>query len=669
VSAAGVVIEGNKLAATNSAHGIYMSALTGAGMLVANNFVAVTGGAGSGILMNYNQDVALYHNSVNVLGTGKAVEPNLGSGNILIMKNNVFAAPGGGHAAYVNIAGAPTVTTDYNDYNSSGPVLAFWNANAADLAALRVASGQETHSISGNPGFASSTDLHTHAAFLNAAGTPIAAVTTDIDGEARSVTTPDIGADEFVPVAALSGTYTIGTAATYATLALAVSDLQSRGVSGPVTFQVKNGTYAQQLAITGGVAGASAANRVRFVSQSGNAADVVLQSPAVNPDLSDAVVVLTGTSFVNVEQMTLQATGVNGSGATVVGLRGRATDDRVLNCVLLDASETRFAVTAGSGAVIDRLELRRNQINGFIYGVYLYNASAANMVIEGNKLTATHPSYGLYLVSLTGAGVLVANNFVALTGGASGIEADYNQDVAFYYNSVNGPGTALTANLSGASNNLTMKNNVFARPDGAGYVVYMNVSAGAIVTTDYNDYHAQGPTIAYWNGPRATFTALQAASGQDSHSILFPAGFFSNTDLHTFSSSLDGAGTPIAGITTDIDGQTRNAVHPDIGADEFTRPNADVSDLPTIWQLATPTPNPSATEFGIAFALPSSQIVRITLFDVAGRRVFEPVPARAFEPGRYSVEVPTESLNPGLYFLRVKAGPFEGIRRVVVSRR
>ena len=33
---------------------------------------------------------------------------------------------------------------------------------------------------------------------------------------------------------------------------------------------------------------------------------------------------------------------------------------------------------------------------------------------------------------------------------------------------------------------------------------------------------------------------------------------------------MNGAGTPISGITTDIDGDTRNASTPDIGADEFT---------------------------------------------------------------------------------------------------
>jgi hypothetical protein len=48
---------------------------------------------------------------------------------------------------------------------------------------------------------------------------------------------------------------------------------------------------------------------------------------------------------------------------------------------------------------------------------------------------------------------------------------------------------------------------------------------------------------------------------------------FQAPDLHinpALPSPINGGGTPIAGITTDIDGQARNAVRPDIGADEFT---------------------------------------------------------------------------------------------------
>ena len=122
----------------------------------------------------------------------------------------------------------------------------------------------------------SATDLHTSVAFLDNAGTPVASVTDDYDGEPRSLTAPDIGADESTALAPLAGTYTIGAGGTYPTFAAATSDLTMRGVSGPVTFQVGSGTYTEQVALTT-PGGASSTNRIVFRSQSGNAADVTLR--------------------------------------------------------------------------------------------------------------------------------------------------------------------------------------------------------------------------------------------------------------------------------------------------------------------------------------------------------------------------------------------------------
>ena len=52
-------------------------------------------------------------------------------------------------------------------------------------------------SLSADPSFTSDTDLHASAELLDLAGTPLAAVTDDIDGESRDPFAPDIGADEF----------------------------------------------------------------------------------------------------------------------------------------------------------------------------------------------------------------------------------------------------------------------------------------------------------------------------------------------------------------------------------------------------------------------------------------------------------------------------------------
>jgi trimeric autotransporter adhesin len=61
---------------------------------------------------------------------------------------------------------------------------------------------QDLASVSVAPSFVTATDLHLTAAnntALNNVGMPLPAVTTDIDCGTRSATTPDLGADEFIP--------------------------------------------------------------------------------------------------------------------------------------------------------------------------------------------------------------------------------------------------------------------------------------------------------------------------------------------------------------------------------------------------------------------------------------------------------------------------------------
>jgi hypothetical protein len=77
--------------------------------------------------------------------------------------------------------------------------------DAATLADWKTLSGVDTNSVAGNPQFVSTSDLHinvnaTPTSSASNAGTFIASVPKDIDGDLRSSTTPDIGADEFTAV-------------------------------------------------------------------------------------------------------------------------------------------------------------------------------------------------------------------------------------------------------------------------------------------------------------------------------------------------------------------------------------------------------------------------------------------------------------------------------------
>ncbi|HEX9253707.1 MAG TPA: T9SS type A sorting domain-containing protein, partial [Ignavibacteriaceae bacterium] len=92
----------------------------------------------------------------------------------------------------------------------------------------------------------------------------------------------------------------------------------------------------------------------------------------------------------------------------------------------------------------------------------------------------------------------------------------------------------------------------------------------------------------------------QTASGQDANSVSKEVFFVSTTDLHLTGSSngdFELAGTPIAGFTTDIDGDTRSTTDPYKGADEASLPvpvelvafNASLvqGDVVLTWKTAT----------------------------------------------------------------------------------
>jgi hypothetical protein len=62
---------------------------------------------------------------------------------------------------------------------------------------LQTATAQDGNAQNITPAFTSATDLHITDGALDNLGTPIATVTDDFNCEARSATTPDMGADEF----------------------------------------------------------------------------------------------------------------------------------------------------------------------------------------------------------------------------------------------------------------------------------------------------------------------------------------------------------------------------------------------------------------------------------------------------------------------------------------
>jgi len=234
--------------------------------------------------------------------------------------------------------------------------------------------------------------------------------------------------------------------------------------------------------------------------------------------------------------------------------------------------------------------------NGFQVGFRVVGGNIEGFTFRSNyihdlKTSATTLVYGIELSqiqnSFTGE---VYNNFISLSevnsndirGIVDGSPAGNSYNI--YYNSVNISGTVTGAKNSDAyhrinASNTNFKNNILVntRTGGTGkHYTIRTVSPLTNFNCNYNDIYAGGGTGNVFGRLDATdrinLADWQTATGIDSSSVSGNPLFVSTMNLHidsTGTSPVNNAGTPIAGITTDIDNNIRSLTTPDIGADEF----------------------------------------------------------------------------------------------------
>ncbi|OFY04206.1 MAG: hypothetical protein A2W93_05775 [Bacteroidetes bacterium GWF2_43_63] len=166
---------------------------------VFNNFISIGGTQTAyGIFASNSSFFDVYHNSANVYSTqaSSSVSFRYVSGNDFDIRNNIFSNPGGGYAFSAQIN---NFNSDYNNFYTTGPNIGFLSSSAiATLSDWIVAAVSDTNSVAVDPAFISQTNLHTASTILNNAGAPVG-ILHDIDGDPRSATNPDIGADEYNP--------------------------------------------------------------------------------------------------------------------------------------------------------------------------------------------------------------------------------------------------------------------------------------------------------------------------------------------------------------------------------------------------------------------------------------------------------------------------------------
>ncbi|REJ80858.1 MAG: T9SS C-terminal target domain-containing protein [Bacteroidetes bacterium] len=445
--------------------------------------------------------------------------------------------------------------------------------------------------------------------------------------------------------AQLTGTFTIGgSTPDYATFNDAVNDLSTLGISGPVVFNVRNGTYTERVIIPQ-IIGSNATNTVTFKSETGDSTAVILTQPTSTTTTDNFTMQLNGADYITFRNMTISRVGTDTYG-TVVNLTNSSNHVTFENNILEGSNATTLTTNScvvfstsgvtshdtmnvfnnnlflkGSyglyylGASTTQRENGTritnntftdnygraihlgNQISPVIignvitttstyatfYGLY-FTACAEDMRIERNKTSSPNGGYGMYFTGshgLSTAPIHIINNFIHAggSGTAYGIFITGSSNMNIWHNSIHVTGTGATSRCfyvtAATSVKLIVQNNIMANT-GGGMAYYITSSATtSLSVSDFNDLYSTGPNLAFWNASNINnITTWRDSTGRDVNSVSADPIFVSASDLHAFGAGIDNVGIPIAGITTDIDGDPRNPSTPDIGADEFT-PFAD----------------------------------------------------------------------------------------------
>lgn len=605
--------------------------LVGDPPLLANNMIRKTAGgaAGSGIRLINADGVIMRHNSIRVTGPYPAM--SMTSADNVVIEGNVLH---GGTAECVMFQTSTLLSMDRNIFfGNSGTVvhtppvtnhtLSSWQATGRDLSSLYV-----------DPQFVSATDLHLQATSpaisFGGLPTPLAA---DFDGQPRAQpvgTRPDAGADERPEgCTGCGGTYTIGTAPVndFPTFTAAILAMANCGLTSPATFLVQSGTYTEQVRLPA-IAGNNAVNTITFRSQALDSSAVLVQWPSSTTSTNDWVLRLEGADHVTFDRLTFERTGSANyaSVVTYASTAGSAGSQRTrfLNSRLISGPGI-FGVLFGAYANGDEdsVVVHRTRLQGGYTGLQWSSTTDNDLlriseniftgqtsqalslsvrdrafVVRDNAISITAPTGTGLIISNSTAGFDVHRNRVTssyhacylsggITSAVGGEPRLYNNmfraaqigllaiggtgtsNLRIDNNTVYGGTTAISLG-SGTIAVASLRNNVLVS---AGLPLNRGVTSVSMASASHNAlFRTTAGPIAFWTANQNTVAALQSASGQFASSVVANPLLFDQAvgDLHAYAMELDAAGTPIAHVTRDVDGQLRQATTPDIGADEFT---------------------------------------------------------------------------------------------------
>lgn len=387
----------------------------------------------------------------------------------------------------------------------------------------------------------------------------------------------------------LSGTYDIP--GHFQTLSEATKILSHCGINGPVVLALQPREYNKQITLDNlQIPGLSDENRITIRAATGDSSDVVIRSSDARHTFK-----LEKTNHVVIENLTFRndSSGVPFliSACDSVYIRNNrfASDSNLQNlaeitdscqhiCIennLFDRGDNGLYFNAnGQNVRISDNHFKNQKKYAINVDNEIYDLNINRNVIESTKGISVIYSPGFRItrnqiftnsyflfIGTCDADLnnpnLIANNFCKSTGSNAYIMIGNARNTLIYYNTIR---TVSSYVISIYSDELFIKNNILENTSGFGDIFNINRYTSVM---DYNSYYYNNN---FYNNK--SFADWQNNYGQDQHSDTLKV-YFENDGLHTGHIVVSNKGDTVSMVTTDIDGDLRDTLQPDIGADEF----------------------------------------------------------------------------------------------------
>lgn len=393
----------------------------------------------------------------------------------------------------------------------------------------------------------------------------------------------------------LSGTYTVGgSSPDFATVDLAYTAIKSKGICGPVVFDLRPGTYEFTDTIYN-IPGSSLLNTITFRSENGDSSSVILEEH-IYPSCTWTIM-LEGADHFIFDRLTIQNTSSGGLSGCI-HFDAEASYNHIKNCyflvdwagsssfytiMVLGGTNNAFTgndMTVGSNAnyIVNAYEGSKMIMRNNYFHIFPGGADAIQAQLRKNDTIQNN--------TFSGGGVLIScdssefsNNNLLLGGGGRFGGKDlkiFNNFFTdriiftaaksiFVHNTVKG----LSSNkLISIIDSVYIQNNILSNSPGPIYDLYSS-EIDRYQESNWNTMNSPG-TYIYVGSTGYSLAAWKTLSGCDLNSLVYFPTFASATDLHLYGPGPFMLSTPSYPFCSkDIDGDLRNMLDPEVGADEF----------------------------------------------------------------------------------------------------